>query len=115
MITKAVKLIRDPKRYWPAAIQIFRHKLKVAESKLAPRFANTAFFLQSQMDINPLSRWHRKEFIAQTGGYFVPGDARQRAIVDFDSWDLVRRDMLLLLLRAIVERNIPGDIAELGV
>ena len=29
--------------------------------------------------------------------------------------DTVRRDMLVLLLRDLIERRVPGDMAELGV
>ena len=36
-------------------------------------------------------------------------------LIDLDPWDSTRRDMLILLLRTIIEKNIKGDFAELGV
>ena len=38
-----------------------------------------------------------------------------RNIIDICSHDLVRRDMIVLLLRTIVENETKGEIAELGV
>ena len=71
--------------------------------------------MQGQMDIHPWSVWHNPSFCNQIGGFFLPEDPIERTIVDLEPWDLVRRDMLILLLRSIVERNIGGDLAELGV
>jgi len=67
------------------------------------------------MDINPKSLWHNPEFVARTGGFLVKGDSARRVISPFEPWDLTRRDMLILLLRTILERKIPGDMAEVGV
>lgn len=77
--------------------------------------AKSAFFIQSQMDINPKSNWHDAEFIRQTGGYHIPDDNVDRIIDDLDPWDIVRRDMIILLLRSVLERRVDGDLAELGV
>jgi O-methyltransferase len=67
------------------------------------------------MDINPKSLWHNPAFVAKTGGFLIRGDRTPRVISPFDPWDVTRRDMLVLLLRTILERNIPGDLAEVGV
>jgi O-methyltransferase len=67
------------------------------------------------MDINPVSRWYSEDFVRTTGGFFLPGDPVERKITEFHACDLVRRDMLILFLRTILERKIPGDLAELGV
>lgn len=87
---------------------------KVALQTITPLFAKTSFRLEGQMDINPRSRWYDSTFIERFGGFQLPGEPR-REIVNLDAWDSVRRDMLVLLLRDIVERQVPGDIAELGV
>jgi O-methyltransferase len=67
------------------------------------------------MDIDPAGWSYRPEFAGAVGGFFVPGDSIVRRIAPFQSWDLVRRDALILLLRSIVQRGVPGDLAELGV
>jgi len=73
------------------------------------------FYCQAKMDIDPNSWWHNAEFVSATGGYRVPGDATSRKVLDLESWDTVRRDMILLLLRELVAREVQGDLAELGV
>lgn len=115
MLRQLAKLAANPVRYLPVARARMLHQCKRWEHHLAPWFARTAYYLQGQMDINPLSRWHRPEFARETGGFFLPGDPVERKITDFHTHDLVRRDMLILLLRTILERKIPGDLAELGV
>lgn len=82
---------------------------------VAGLFRNSSSFLQWQMDINPKSPWYRDAFIAASGGYFVATDPAKRIVMDLDPADTVRRDMLILQLRSIHERNIAGDLAELGV
>jgi len=74
------------------------------------------YFLQGRMDIDSYSCWHNNEFIREFGG-FLPkvSDNNQRKIVDTCSYDLVRRDMIILLLRTVLENEIKGEIAELGV
>lgn len=67
------------------------------------------------MDINPLSSWHDRRFREATGGFFPADDDRERRIESLDPWDNVRRDMLILLLRSVIERRVEGDFAELGV
>lgn len=73
------------------------------------------FFLQGQMDLNPVSMWHNPHLTKLTGGYFPLNDPEQRHICNLEPWDNTRRDMLILLLRSIVTSNIPEDIAEIGV
>ena len=71
--------------------------------------------MQGQMDINPKSRWHSRDFIGLTGGYYPKNVQGDRQICDLEPWDNTRRDMLILLLRTIVESSIEGAFAELGV
>jgi O-methyltransferase len=106
-LKKMKGIIGNPKRY-------LRLVPKLALQRATPLFAGTSFRLEGQMDINPLSRWHDSAFTDQFGGFQLPGD-EPRTIVDIDPWDSVRRDMMVLLLRSLIERNIPGDMAELGV
>ena len=115
MIRKLAKFAADPRRYLPVVRARVLHSLKRLEHRLTPHFAHTAYFLQGQMDIHPTSRWHNPEFVAKNGGFFPPKDTAGRSIAECDPWDLVRRDMLVLLLRTILTRHIPGDLAELGV
>lgn len=82
---------------------------------ISPIFKNSSFFFQGQMDINPKSVWHNPKFVNEFGGFFLKNDNIKREIVNLRGWDLVRRDMLILLLRSINERNIQGDIVEVGV
>lgn len=67
------------------------------------------------MDIHPRSLWYNPALCSETGGFFPPGEVATRTIVELEPWDLVRRDMLVLLLRSVIERRIEGDLAELGV
>jgi O-methyltransferase len=107
-MTEALKRkVAQPARY-------LRLIPKLALQTVTPLFRRTAFRLEGQMDINPLSRWHDAAFANQWGGFQLPGDESRR-IVDIDPWDSVRRDMLVLLLRDVIERKVPGEMAELGV
>ncbi len=78
-------------------------------------FANSGFYLQAKMDLDPKSWWHNPDFLLANGGRFVPGDAAPREVLSLDPWDTVRRDMIVLLLRELVARKVQGDMAELGV
>jgi len=108
MIQKIVKLVLNPKKYLTLAI-------KMMQQKMCSLFQNTSFFMQGQMDINQKSRWHNDDFRISTGGYYPKHDDKNRQICNLEPWDNTRRDMLILLLRTIAEKNIEGDIAELGV
>ena len=91
---------------------------KLAKSilkKFTPLLKNTSFFMQGQMDINPRSRWYNPELVQETGGFFPKNSQDGRQIYDLEPWDCTRRDMLVLLLRTVIEQDIPGDMAELGV
>jgi O-methyltransferase len=91
---------------------------KLAKSilkKFTPLLKNTSFFMQGQMDISPRSRWYNQELVQETGGFF-PKDSREgRCIHDLEPWDCTRRDMLVLLLRTVIEQDVQGEMAELGV
>lgn len=78
-------------------------------------FQNSAFFMQGQMDIHPESRWHNEKLVKQTGGYFLTNDQIDRKILSLEPWDNTRRDMIILLLRAICSQEVSGDFVELGV
>lgn len=69
--------------------------------------------LQYMMDINSTSHWHSAEFVARFGGYSPPGE--ERTLGRIRAGDRVRSDMLMLLLRQIIVRQVPGALAELGV
>jgi len=101
------KLLRHPVRYIPRIG-------KVVLQQFCWLFQNSSFFLQGQMDIHPQARW-RTPLVAQTGGFYPKGDGVNREIKNLDPHDNTRRDMLVLLLRAVTEQQIPGAFAELGV
>jgi O-methyltransferase len=107
-ISKLIKLILSPIKYFPLA-------LKKAEKYLCYFFRDSAFFLQGQMDINPKSLWFSNHFSARTGGFFPQNDQAKRRIVDLEPWDTTRRDMLVLFLRTIIEKKVHGGFVELGV
>lgn len=108
MFEKLLKLVMNPGKYLPMV-------LKRAQQPLCRIFTHTAFFMQGQMDINPGSRWYNRDMVALTGGLYPKGGADGRKITDLDPWDNTRRDMMILLLRSVIERQIAGDLAEVGV
>lgn len=67
------------------------------------------------MDINPQSGWHNAEFVNTTGGYFPARDRIDRKVLPLEPWDTTRRDLIILTLRTILERQVNGDLVELGV
>jgi O-methyltransferase len=107
-----MKLVTHPGTYGPVALSRLEAAVQMRCARLVAR---SAFFMQGQMDIHPKSVWHNPAFRDQTGGFFLPGDDSERRIVDVDPWDSVRRDMLILLMRSLLERGIEGELAELGV
>lgn len=108
MIVKITKLFSNPKKYFPL---IF----KIIQQQFCGIFQNSAFFMQGQMDISPKARWRNDEFCLATGGFYPANNSNNRQICNLEPWDNTRRDMLILLLRTIVEKNIAGEMAELGV
>jgi len=108
MVKKIIKLFRNPRKY---ASLLSKSVLQ----KLSYPLRRSSFYLQGQMDINPASKWHNPEFVSRTGGYFPTTDRTGREIVELEPWDTTRKDMLVLLLRQIIESGTAGDFAELGV
>lgn len=101
MLAKLKKLARDPGRYL---------------ARIHPLMGGPwRFYFQSRMDIDRDSIWYVPEFVAATGGFLIPEDRVERRIGRLDPWDNVRRDMLVLLMRSVLARQIAGDFAELGV
>ncbi|MCW8830322.1 MAG: TylF/MycF family methyltransferase [Gammaproteobacteria bacterium] len=105
---KVVKLFTNPAKYLP----ILTNRI---QKRLCSFFQDTPFFMQGQMDINPKSAWHSEDFRKLTGGYYPKDDHSVREIFNLEPWDNTRRDMLTLLLRTLLDKNIKGDIVELGV
>jgi O-methyltransferase len=108
MFERLIALFKEPQKYLPLIP-------KKIQQKFCFLFRNTAFFMQGQMDINPKSLWNNPDFVKLTGGFFIQGDKTERQILNLEPWDNTRRDMIILLLRSILENNIQGDIAEVGV
>jgi O-methyltransferase len=78
------------------------------------------YYIQGRMDIDPLSPWHNSLFSNSTGGFYPKRKSTElksgsRQIITLENHDNVRRDMLILLLRTIIENKISGEFAELGV
>lgn len=107
MIRQLQKLVRDPRKYIPVLGT-------VPLQMLCPIFQNRSFYLQGQMDIHPKARW-RSTLRTSTGGFFPKSGRNGRRICNLDPHDNARRDMLVLLLRTVVETGIAGSFAELGV
>src|SRR5260370_32135590 len=109
MLKNAVRLlVHDRKQF----VNLARIKLVGRWCEL---WSRSGFYFQGRMDIDRKSWWHSPEFVSTSGGYFVPGDSTPRKVLPLEPWDTVRRDMIILLLRELTERNIKGDLAELGV
>ena len=92
--------------------------MKLAKSilkKFTPLFQNSSFFMQGQMDINPKSRWNNASLRSETGGFYPKEASSKRQILNLEPWDNTRRDMITLMLRTLVEKNIAGAFVELGV
>lgn len=79
----------------------------------------SSYFIQGRMDIDPLGSWHNPEFEKETGGFLPRVNSHNKHIIrefcDLESYDNVRKDMIALLLRTIIENDTFGDFAELGV
>lgn len=99
------------RRLWNALEWAFRSQMNFETvERLA---SNLRCDLQYRMDIDPSSGWHSTKFVANFGGFHPPGETR--TIHRIHSGDRVRSDMIILLLREITVRQIPGCMAELGV
>lgn len=94
--------------------RIKKAKLFLVE-KTARLLKNRSFYLQGRMDIDKLSPWYDEKFNEATGGFYLLNDAIKRTIVDVQPHDHLRKDMLVLLMRSLAERRVPGSVAELGV
>lgn len=109
MLRKIAKIIHNPRKYLARA-------LRLALWKISALWGDKSFFLQAQMDIAPSSLWYNKEFVGKFGGFFINKDVIKREIAPWrQPWDTVRRDMIILLLRSLTERSVPGAFAEFGV
>jgi O-methyltransferase len=76
---------------------------------------NKKFYLQSQMDIHKNSLDFNDEFITETGGFFPLNSKIERQILNLEPWDNIRRDLIILILKNLIEKNISGEIVEAGV
>ncbi len=99
--------------------QKINNRLKKAKlflvEKTARLLKNKSFYVQGRMDIDKLSPWYDEKFNETTGGFYLLNDPVKRNIVDVQLHDTLRKDMLVLLMRSIVERKVAGAVAEVGV
>ena len=102
------------KKFWLYCLARLARRPKNV-SLMCPLFQDKSFFMQGQMDIHPKSPSNGDDFIKSTGGFYLKNDNENRKIFNLEPWDNTRRDMLVLLLRTLVEKNVEGDMAELGV
>ena len=86
----------------------------VSDQELARLFERTDLRLERRMDIDPFSFWFDKLIIAKHNGLY-PMDDEDRMIQLNEPLETVRRDMVALLLKHIIEKNIQGDFVECGV
>ena len=108
MFEKIRKFMRSPGLYT-------RRIGRLCQKLASGIWGEQSFFLEGQMDIHPKSLWHEPRFVAEFGGFQIPGEAHPRRIEKLVPWDGVRRDLLILLLRSMIVRGVPGALAELGV
>jgi len=81
--------------------------------QLAEELNGLFCYIQLKMNIHPDSPRHKPDFTGEFGGFHTTQG--KRSIVPFYSWDSVRRDFLVMLMREVEERAIPGVFAEVGV
>lgn len=105
---KIIKMLKNPRHY-------SRRLGQMALFRLSSIFGQKSFYLQGRMDIHESSFWHNPKFVEKFGGFAIPGDQVERHVMKLDAWDTVRQDMLTLLLRSVLIRQIPGIFAEVGV
>jgi O-methyltransferase len=77
--------------------------------------AGEDFYVQPRMNIDPQSARYKPDFARDFGGLSPRGEIEPRTLTDLEPWDCVRRDLLFLQLRGVIERRVEGDWAELGV
>jgi O-methyltransferase len=109
------KVLKDP----GVLVRVFRVQGRNAYlrllQKLSYKLQQSPFFLQGQMDVHSNARWGSEDFREETGAFYPRGSREGREIRQLEPWDNTRRDMLVLLLRTIEEKQLDGDFAELGV
>src|SRR5208282_3604457 len=100
MFKKAFRLLfRDPEALrWLIRLRLLRGCCAL--------LSRSGFYLQGKMDLDPRSWWHSRDVVAATGGWTVRVDPAKRAVLALEPWDNVRRDMIILLLRSLVERAV---------
>ena len=108
MMRKIARVLRKPRHY-------ARRLGQLGLLRLSTLWGQKSFYLQGRMDIHESSFWYNPDFIDRFGGYAIPDDHSQRHVIKMDAWDTVRQDMLILLLRSVIFRSVPGSFAELGV
>jgi O-methyltransferase len=111
VFARLTKLVRDPRRYAPKIPGAALHRF-------CGLFQDASFFLQGQMDIHPKSRWRTPfidQLVTETGGFYPRSGRADRAARNLEAHDNTRRDMILLLLRTIIDNDIKGAFAEVGV
>ena len=94
-----------------------KKKLKFIKYAKTISEGKESFYIQGRMDIDPLGYWHNPDFTKEYGGFQPATDIRQssRMIINTCSHDLVRRDMIVLFLRMIIQNQTQGELVELGV
>ncbi len=90
-------------------------KLKKIQQLFVPLFQNSAFFMQGQMNISPESRWFNEGLVKESGGFYPLNNTIERQILSLEPWDNTRRDMIILLIKSLIDRKIAGEFVELGV
>ncbi|MEZ4721099.1 MAG: TylF/MycF/NovP-related O-methyltransferase [Flavobacteriales bacterium] len=89
-------------------------KIKALKA-VSKAFGAFPFFIQGRMDIDSKSLWFDPGFNKDFGGYYPEDKSVKRTLARLPNHDHVRQDMLHLLCKSVIDRNVPGAIAELGV
>ena len=90
-------------------------KGQVTSKELHDLFDGTELKLERRMDIDPKSFWFNKLIVGHHSGLYPHESIRDRQIQLNEPLETIRRDMVALLLKHIVENDIKGDMAEVGV
>jgi O-methyltransferase len=86
----------------------------VSDHELHRLFEETDLKLERRMDIDPFSFWFDKLIVKDHNGLY-PMDDADRMIQLNEPLETVRRDMVSLLLKHIIDNDIQGDFVECGV